>query len=396
MDAKMEPNMEPHKVVIPRRMDRRAQGASRRREGLHQGARRLEPKAPRTALGESRKELCVRHAERQTDIGRSVRRQEPADRLSLHARSGLGSGLSELLAISPIISTAPPSILRNATSPLSSFRGRRCRRSRNSSGAWAGGSNGCRRSAATSTTTIRCRRRRRRRPPARSLYNYELTDVPERGTARRQRVLQERRRRDLPHLFELRTRSRYVDRRLSIFSISRRRAATRTALPFPWPGSATTTNTKAPSSIQKRHTRNRNPPHVAISKRLSPRAGRGRSSQPNRRSQIMKLYGFTASPNTWKVRALAVVSEIAAGIRIRRSDQGRAIRAGLISRSIRPAARRRWSTATSRCGNRTRSCNTSRRRPRRRCGRTMRAAAPTSPGGNAGSSRIGAPRPAGR
>ena len=52
------------------------------------------------------KTLCVRRTGRQGNARQSVRRQEPADRLSLHARSGLGSRLPELLAVWPIISTA--------------------------------------------------------------------------------------------------------------------------------------------------------------------------------------------------------------------------------------------------------------------------------------------------
>src|SRR5215472_15271036 len=46
-------------------------------------------------------------------------------------------------------------------------------------------------------------------------------------------------------------------------------------------------------SIQKRHTRSRNPPHV-VNNRLS-----------SEKELVMKLYGFPPSPNTWQVRALA-------------------------------------------------------------------------------------------
>ena len=49
-----------------------------------------------------------------------------------------------------------------------------------------------------------------------AMYNYRAHRVPERGAPRRQRVLQERRRRDLPHLFELRARPRHPDRRLQL------------------------------------------------------------------------------------------------------------------------------------------------------------------------------------
>ena len=102
----------------------------------------------------------------------------------------------------------------------------------------------------------------------------------------------------------------------------------------------------------------------------------------------MKLYGFPASPNTWKVRAVAAHLGDAAATRTGRPDQGRARRT--TSRSIRPAARRRWSTAISSCGNRPRSCSTSPARSRTRCGRTTPARAPTSCAGKAGTWRIGA------
>src|SRR5258708_6617842 len=49
---------------------------------------------------------------------------------------------------------------------LSSRRARRCRRSKNSRRAWAGISNGCRRSATTSTSTITSPPRPRKRPAA--------------------------------------------------------------------------------------------------------------------------------------------------------------------------------------------------------------------------------------
>ena len=108
------------------------------------------------------------------------------------------------------------SISRSATSPSSSSRARRCRRSRHSRSAWAGASNGCRRSPTTSTTTTTCRSRRRRRRQARPTTTTRLDRVPERGAPRRQRVLQERDGRDLPYLFELRPRPRHSDRRLQL------------------------------------------------------------------------------------------------------------------------------------------------------------------------------------
>ena len=73
----------------------------------------------------------------------------------------------------------------------------------------------------------------------------------------------------------------------------------------------------------------------------------------------MKLYGFPPSPNTWKVRAVA--AHLGLPLELEFVDLTKGARARrTISRSIRPAARRRWSTATSCSGNRTRSCSTSR------------------------------------
>ena len=78
--------------------------------------------------------------------------QEPAHRLPLHARPRLGSRAARAAPSSPTISTAPSSICRSATWPSSRSRARRSPRSRPTSGAWAGGSHGSRRSAATSTS----------------------------------------------------------------------------------------------------------------------------------------------------------------------------------------------------------------------------------------------------
>ena len=73
------------------------QGAAREGEGAHPAARRAEPAAPRAALGEGREELRLRGAGRQGDARGSLRRPQPADRLSLHVRSGVAGGLPQLL-----------------------------------------------------------------------------------------------------------------------------------------------------------------------------------------------------------------------------------------------------------------------------------------------------------
>ena len=59
----------------------------------------LSAERARSALGQGRQELCVRRTGRQRDARRAVRRQQPAHRLSLHARPRLGAGLPELLVL---------------------------------------------------------------------------------------------------------------------------------------------------------------------------------------------------------------------------------------------------------------------------------------------------------
>ena len=73
------------------------QGASRAGEGVHPPARSAQRRAAHAALDQGREELRVRWAGRQADAARAVRRPQPADRLPLHVRSGLGAGLPELL-----------------------------------------------------------------------------------------------------------------------------------------------------------------------------------------------------------------------------------------------------------------------------------------------------------
>ena len=63
-------------------------------------------------------------------------------------------------------------------------------RSRPSTSAWAGSSNGCRRSARTSTSTTMSPSPRRRRQAARSFYNFEDHGLRERRAAGLQRLHQ--------------------------------------------------------------------------------------------------------------------------------------------------------------------------------------------------------------
>ena len=73
---------------FPRRMARRAQGASQEREGAHPHARPRERRAARAALGQGREELRLRHAGRQEDARRPVRREQPADHPPFHVALG--------------------------------------------------------------------------------------------------------------------------------------------------------------------------------------------------------------------------------------------------------------------------------------------------------------------
>ena len=69
---------------------------------------------------------------------------------------------------------------------------------------------------------------------------------------------------------------------------------------------------------------------------------------------------FPPSPNTWKVRAVAAHLGLPLELEFVDLSQGQPRTRRTIWRSIRPAARRRWSTAISSSGNRPRSCSTSR------------------------------------
>src|ERR1700691_988068 len=67
------------------------------REATHARPRRNRRRTPPVTLGESRKELCFRFNRRQKNSRRSVRRQKPAHRLSLHVWPGLEGGVPQLL-----------------------------------------------------------------------------------------------------------------------------------------------------------------------------------------------------------------------------------------------------------------------------------------------------------
>src|ERR1700675_2129251 len=74
-----------------------AQESLEKGEGIHPAARSVEQGTPRTALGKSGEEICLRWPWRKRVAWRPLRRQEPIDRLPLHVWSGVEGGLPELL-----------------------------------------------------------------------------------------------------------------------------------------------------------------------------------------------------------------------------------------------------------------------------------------------------------
>src|SRR5437879_769012 len=81
---------------FPRRVACSSQKTIGQREAAHTPARCTCRRAPPASLGQSRKELCLRFAERQENSRRPVRRQKPTHHLSLHVWSGLAGGLPQL------------------------------------------------------------------------------------------------------------------------------------------------------------------------------------------------------------------------------------------------------------------------------------------------------------
>src|SRR5207248_792935 len=71
-----------------RGMARGAQGTARQRKETHTRPRRACRRAAQTSLGQGRKELRLRFAKREENVGRAFRRPQPAHDLPLHVRSG--------------------------------------------------------------------------------------------------------------------------------------------------------------------------------------------------------------------------------------------------------------------------------------------------------------------
>ena len=152
-----EPRMTDHKVVsqaewLAARKDLLAKEKefTRQRDAISAERRKL----PWVKVEE---ELRLRYAGRKEDAGRSVRRQEPVDRVSLHVRPGMGRGLPELFFPGRSFrwQHRPPGASRRDADWR--YRERPCRRSKLSRNAWAGASRGYRPMEATSISTITCR-----------------------------------------------------------------------------------------------------------------------------------------------------------------------------------------------------------------------------------------------
>src|SRR5215468_4218635 len=85
------------KSCTSRPMARGSDRLPQKRKGIYAPPRRTQQAASRTSLGKSGKELHLRWAKRQRNPRRSLRRPQSAHGLSLHAWSGLGRRLRELL-----------------------------------------------------------------------------------------------------------------------------------------------------------------------------------------------------------------------------------------------------------------------------------------------------------
>src|SRR2546421_8138153 len=77
----------------------RPQETSGERKEVLDTARRIEPSTSQAALGQNRKGIRFRRANRQGDTRRFVLRQEPASHLSLHVRAGLEGRVLSLLVL---------------------------------------------------------------------------------------------------------------------------------------------------------------------------------------------------------------------------------------------------------------------------------------------------------
>src|SRR5258708_5782115 len=169
------------------------------------------PAAPGTSLGKSRQGLCVRWAEGQGDTRGSLRRAKPIDRVSLYARPGLEGRLPELL-----VHFGPYRWQRGAS-------GSARREARGGLASAAGADRGVQEAdgLAVSLGVVECDRFQLRLSSVdvegragerRGVLQLFHAEIPERGTARHERVLQGWSRQHLPHIFELRSRAGHTHR----------------------------------------------------------------------------------------------------------------------------------------------------------------------------------------
>ena len=123
----------------------------------------------------------------------------------------------------------------------------------------------------------------------RGLLQLRADEISERRTARPQRVFQERRRRNLPHLFQLRRAASICWSAPTTFSIMAPKGRDEDGLNFSMAWVRHHDRYEAPWSIQKRHISNRNPPHAANS------TGVNLVSQKHNRGghhEALRLYRF--------------------------------------------------------------------------------------------------------
>ena len=161
-------------------------------------------------MGQGRQELYVRRPGREEDAGRTVRRPQPAHRLSLHARTGLEEGCPSCSFLSDHFDGATVHLAhrdvtlcvsRAPLAQIAAFKARMGWRF-----PWVSSfGNDFNRDFHVSFTKDELDKT--------AYYNYD-SRRSRRGSARRQRVLQERERRRVPHLFDLWARPRHPGRHL--------------------------------------------------------------------------------------------------------------------------------------------------------------------------------------
>ena len=158
-------------------------------EGADAGARRAEPGAARTALGQGRQGLCVRRSGRQGARSPTCSRAGRSSWSSISCSRPTGRRPARAARSGPTVSSAWCRISPRATPPWSRSRARRSPSSRPSRGGWAGPSTGCRRATTISTSTSASRSRRSRSGRAKRPTISARTPSYGPEAARHQRVL---------------------------------------------------------------------------------------------------------------------------------------------------------------------------------------------------------------